>query len=376
MSHELRTPLNAIDGYTTLMEENIRSAKMNTEEMLTNIAITQRASQYLLTIISDILDIQSIEQGKIKINKTAIEAHSYMENVVHVIRKEADEKKIEFVYERKTHFSDHYIMDGARFQQILLNILHNAVKVTPTGGKITMTAESIDQREKYALLKFVIADTGVGMKKEFLENQLFEKFAQENMGITSPYDGCGTGLFISRELIHLMGGEIYCNSEKGKGSEFVITLPAEPVKSKVRERRKREVVHYDLGGLRILLCEDNPMNQDMEKRLMERMNCVVDIADDGKIGVDKFAESPEGFYDIVLMDIRMPNMDGLEATRNIRALKRKDAQLVPILAVSANAFDEDVRDSIKSGMNEHIAKPIRPEVMYEKIQGYICNSKI
>ena len=126
MSHELRTPLNAIDGYTTLMEENIRSAKMNTEEMLTNIAITQRASQYLLTIISDILDIQSIEQGKIKINKTAIEAHSYMENVVHVIRKEADEKIIEFVYERKTHFSDHYIMDGARFQQILLNILHNA----------------------------------------------------------------------------------------------------------------------------------------------------------------------------------------------------------------------------------------------------------
>ena len=371
MSHELRTPLNAMNGYTSLMEQSICEGEFDKEALLKNISATQHATEYLLTIISDILDIQKIEQERTILHKEKINVEAYMKNVVDMICKEAEEKHIAFSYERKTHFHNTYLLDGVRFQQVLLNILHNAVKFTPEKGSIWMTAEATGEEDTDTTLKIVIADTGIGMAQEFLEERLFQKFAQENQNITSPYDGCGTGLFLSRELIRLMGGEISCESEKGKGSRFTITLAATPVKEEERKRRKKEYVSYDLSGVHILLCEDNPMNQDMEKRIMERMNCVVDIADDGQIGINKFRESGEQEYDIVLMDIRMPNVDGMEATRRIRALDRNDAKQIPIFAVSANAFEEDVRMSLEAGMNEHIAKPIRPNVMYETIKRYL-----
>lgn len=370
MSHELRTPLNAMMGYTQMMKENIESGSMNKEQLLQNLTYSQRASRYLLEIIGDILDIQSIEAGKIQLKKEALNAETYMKNITDMICQEAAEKNISFQYDKTTNMNEEYILDGVRFQQILLNVLHNAVKFTPAGGTVTLKGEAIHQDDQTATLQFTIADTGIGMSREFMEESLFKRFAQENADITSPYDGCGTGLAISRQLLELMDGEISCTSEKGVGTTFVIRIRVEQVKGRRRRTAGRERPNYDLGGIHVLICEDNPLNQDMEKKLLEKMKCQVDIAEDGAIGLEMVERSAPGYYDAVLMDIRMPNMDGLEATRRIRGLNREDVKTMPILAVSANAFEEDVQKSLEAGMNEHLAKPVDGRVLYQKLKEY------
>lgn len=370
MSHELRTPLNAITGYATVTKQNVEGHELDEKAVKMNQEAILRAAKYQLAIISDLLDIQKIESGKLEIVKSEVDFSSYMEDIVEMIKPEADAKNIRFSYERLSHISESYFVDGVRLQQVLLNILHNAVKFTPEGGSVRMTAEVISKDEKTNTLKFIVSDTGIGMSEDFQNNYLFHRFAQEYQGNTSPYEGCGTGLAISREILHLMGGEITCISKKDEGSTFTIILTAEHMDPK--RRRKRPAMNYDLSGIKVLLCEDNPMNQDMEKRLLERMNCVVEIADDGKIGIEKFEQSKENEIDVILMDIRMPNMDGLEATRSIRALERADAKQVPILAVSANAFEEDVKKSLEAGMNEHLAKPVDARILYQKLSIYCC----
>lgn len=372
MSHELRTPLNAIMGYANITKESIKQAgnHQENEGVVDNMNSITSASSYLLGIIKDILDIQSMETGKFQLEKTEINPREYMRMVVKMIQPMADEKKINFTYNMINGAEDNYVMDGGRVQQILLNLLYNAVKFTPAGGSVIMTSEVISKDEKDATLRFEISDTGIGMSEEFMKNGLFHKFAQENENLTSPYEGCGNGLAICKELVDRMDGEITCVSELGKGSKFTVVIKAEYRRQEQKRRARRPAQVYDLNGKRVLMCEDNPMNQDMEKRLLVCMNCKVDIADDGKIGLDKFAESPIGNYDVILMDIRMPNMDGLEATKAIRALDREDAREIPIIAISANAFEEDVKMSLDAGMNEHLPKPIDARVLYEKIQQY------
>lgn len=375
MSHELRTPLNAIDGYAALTIQNAEEGETRKEVLMDNMNSIHQASEYLLGIIKDILDVQRMETGKITLEKSEINAAEYMHIIVKMIQPMADEKHIRFTYKMVNGAKDNYQLDGMRLQQILFNILYNAVKFTPEGGKVTMTSEVIAKEGNLATLKFTVADTGIGMSKEFMENQLFQKFAQEDKNITSPYEGCGNGLAICKELVDLMGGEIQCVSEQGKGTTFTVTLTTEYNR---QERKKRELKtrpSYDLSGIRVLICEDNPMNQDITRRMLERMKCKVDMADNGRIGVDSFAKSEIGYYHIILMDIRMPEMDGLEATRTIRTLDRADAGSIPILAVSANAFEEDVKLSLEAGMNEHLAKPVNGRILYEKIQHY-CMKKL
>ena len=370
MSHELRTPLNAINGYATVLEQNLGSHELDEHKIHEGLESILRATKYQLAIISDVLDIQKIESGKLELSPAEIDFGSYMESIVEMIQSEADSKKIQFSYERLTSVNDTYFLDGVRLQQALLNILHNAIKFTPVGGTVKMTAEVVDHDEIANTIKFVISDSGIGISEDFQKNYLFHRFAQEYQGNTSPYEGCGTGLAISREIIHLMGGEITCHSKMGEGSTFTVILTAKHIEKKKKNRERRAKQTYDLGGIRILLCEDNPMNQDMERSLLERMHGIVDIADDGQIGLQKFKASETGYYQIVLMDIRMPNMDGLETTKAIRALNREDAKEIPILAVSANAFEEDIQKSIHAGMNEHLAKPVDARILYEKIHFY------
>lgn len=370
MSHELRTPLNAIHGYAAITTQNAAKGDTDEQVLLENMDSIEKASDYLLGIIKDILDLQQMETGKITLEKADINLAEYMKTIVKMIQPMADEKSIQFTYTMINGGTDHYLLDGLRLQQVLLNILYNAVKFTSAGGNVTMTTELADKDEKDATIRFMIADTGIGMSKDFMENKLFHKFAQENQDITSPYTGCGNGLVICKELVEMMDGQISCVSEQGKGTTFTILIRAQHSPQKHREPVKRKAPDYDLKGIRVLMCEDNPMNQDMEKRLLERMNCRVEIAGDGQIGLDMFEKSDSGYYDIVLMDIRMPNMDGLEATRAIRALDREDAKTVPIMAVSANAFEEDVQNSLEAGMNEHLAKPVDARLLYEKIKFY------
>ena len=371
MSHELRTPLNALQGYTELTKENIVAENPDTNYQLPNLTPVKEASRYLLRIIDDILDMQNIKYGKLTIKKVPVNAEKYIGIIYDEISKEAKEKGIQLSIERLTRFNETYMIDDIRCGQVIMNVLHNAVKFTPQGGSVHMTVEAKPLDNNWSEIKVVVSDTGIGMSQEFMDHNLFTEFAQEDQGLKASYDGCGTGMILCKELLELMEGTISCTSEKGKGSVFTITIKAEAVKEKKNRRAsKTNCPSYDLSGTRILLCEDNPMNQDMEKRILEKMKCEVDIAEDGQIGLEKFIQSDVGDYDMILMDIRMPNMDGLEATREIRALERQDAKTVPILAVSANAFEEDIKASLDAGMNEHLAKPVSANILYEKITEY------
>lgn len=370
MSHELRTPLNAINGYAMVMNQDIVKHNYDENRARTYMEAIMQAVKYQLSIIGDLLEIQKIESGKIDISSVEVDAVDYMKNIVAMIEPEAKEKGVSFTYKRLNVVNDTYALDGVRLQQVLLNILHNAVKFTPSGGKVTMTAEVLEQHEDTNTLQFVVSDTGIGMSEEFQQEHLFQRFAQEYKGNTSPYEGCGTGLAISREIIHLMGGELSCRSRQGEGSVFTVILPARHIEKKQEKTVKPGNLAYDLSGMRILLCEDNEMNQDMERSLLEKMQGTVEIAADGQIGADMFEQSAEGYYSVILMDIRMPNMDGLESTKAIRAMNRDDAKKIPIFAVSANSFEEDVQKSLAAGMNEHLSKPVDVRLLYAKIKEY------
>ena len=373
MSHELRTPLNAISGYAALEKSALENKEIDYQRQINNMNMVENSSEYLLGIIKDILDIQQMETGKIEIKTSEVNPNEYMNTVADMIKPMADEKKIGFTYDMISGKDYNYLIDPLRLQEILLNLLFNAVKFTPEHGKVSMTSELLDRDEKYATLKFVITDTGVGMSKEFLKDKLFQLFSQENEDITSPYSGVGNSMAITKKLVELMDGTITCVSEPDKGTQFTVTIRAEYCRQrrKRRERKERkDVPAYDLHGIRVLMCEDNELNQDMERRLLERMKCNVEVAADGQIGLDKFKESDPFYYDIVLMDIRMPNMDGLQCTSEIRALPREDSKKIPILAVSANAFESDIKNSIQAGMNEHLSKPVDANILYEKIKQY------
>lgn len=374
MSHELRTPLNAILGYTEVLEGNLSTDAVDRRTAAASLKSIYRAVNYQLSIIGDLLDIQQLESGKIVMHSAEVDLGSYLESIVSMLKLEAEEKQVQFAFEKENFSKKSYILDGERLEQVLLNLLHNALKFTPAGGSVKLSAKIQNQDDKTDILTFDISDTGIGISEEFQKTKLFKRFAQEYGGNTSPYEGCGTGLEISREIAHRMGGEITCVSQKGVGSTFTVTIPAQFVEKK-RNRDKKNQFRADLSGIRVLLCEDNKMNQDMESRLLKKQNCEVDIADDGLMGLEKFENSPVGYYQVTLMDIRMPNMDGWTCTRQIRALEREDALSVPILAVSANAFEEDIRHSLEVGMNEHLAKPIDVRVLTEKIMQYCTKEK-
>ena len=369
MSHELRTPLNAISAYTEEIVSNCLSPEFNVESELKSAESIRKALNYQLAIVGDLLNIQQIGSGKVKLVKEEVNISSLMDGIVEMIRPEVEKKKIAFTYEGQEVKSVSCQLDPSRVQHILFNLLHNAVKFTPENGTVRLEALVTKQEEDHARLTFVVSDTGIGMSREFVETKLFQNFAQEENGTTSPYDGCGIGLATCKELVELMGGQISCESTKGHGSVFRVELPVQIIRRR-RERKKHEAVPCDLQGVNVLLCEDNPMNQDIEKSVLSRLGCTVDVADNGKIGCELFERSGEGYYSIVLMDIRMPEMDGFDATRTIRAMERSDAKTVPIIAVSANSFDEDIKQSLDSGMNEHLAKPVNARILHEKILKY------
>lgn len=375
MSHELRTPLNAINGYSTAIEDNLQQPNIDYQTTAKNLQSIHRAVQYQLSIIGDLLDIQQIESGKIIIHPKEVEIDLFMDNLVAMIKSEAQEKSIEFCYNKASNLNAVYQFDEIRFQQVLLNLLHNAVKFTPEGGKVSLSLEVKEKQSGSDLLCVAISDTGIGMSEEFQKTKLFQRFAQEYQGNTSPYEGCGTGLEISKEIMNIMGGNITCESQKGVGSTFYIEVPF-PYGKERKTRRKRSYNFQNLQGVQVLLCEDNKMNQDMERRLLEKMKCEVEVAEDGAIGLDKYLTHEAGYYNIILMDIRMPNMDGWECCKKIRESSQSDAKTIPILAVSANAFEEDKKHSLEVGMNEHLSKPVDAKKLNDKLIFYCKNNQL
>lgn len=366
MSHDIRTPMNAIIGMTSIAKEECKD-----EKILEYLEKIEGSGQFLLGLINDILDISKIESGNLKLNSRIVHLEEFDSAIDTSIRPLMEEKKIEFQYDMHCGVDCIYT-DSVRFNQIFFNILSNAAKYTPEGGKVIFTAESLRREQDIEWVRFVVQDTGVGMSQEFLSHA-FEAFVQEsNRELAQQWQGTGLGLSIVKKLVGMMEGEIHINSEIGKGTEVVIDLPLTIAKPEGEHKKPvAEEQPQDLKDRRVLLVEDNEINTFVARRILENQGAIVEHAENGKEAVDAVVGNPEGYYEVIIMDIRMPVMNGLEATAAIRKLERSDAGSIPIIAMTANAYDEDMRQSLEAGMNAHLAKPIDPQVFLDTIRKYI-----
>lgn len=365
MSHDIRTPMNAIIGMTSIAKEECEDKKI-----CSYLERIEGSSQFLLGLINDILDISKIESGNLRLKPRVVHLSEFDTAIDTSIRPLLEKKHIQFTYEIKCGVYCIYA-DPVRFNQIFFNVLSNAVKYTPEGGKVSFTACRLRGEGKIEWVRFIVRDNGIGMSKEFLEHA-FEPFVQEtNRTISQQWQGTGLGLSIVKKLVAMMEGEIHIESDRGKGTEVTIDLPltvAGPEDE--REEIKPEHPTQELKGIRVLLVEDNEINTFVARRIMETHGILVEHAENGKEAVERVVKSEEGYYDIIVMDIRMPVMNGLEATRAIRSLSRDDTKVLPIIAMTANAYDEDMRMSLEAGMNAHLAKPIEPQLLIDTIRKY------
>ena len=501
MSHEIRTPMNAIIGLNNIAM-NEPSASDKVKEYLEKIG---DSAQHLLGIINDILDMSRIESGRMTVKREEFSFSRCLEQVNAMISSQCGDKGLAYDCRIRGQIDDYYIGDAMKLKQVLINILGNAVKFTPEGGKVDFTIEEGPRFERKAVLRFIISDTGIGMSKDFLPH-LFDAFSQEDSSATSRYGSTGLGMPITKSIVELMNGHIEVESEKGKGTTFTVTVTlgesdrkrqdteegalnlremsvlvidddrialehaeivlgqigincetaesgwegidkvrirhgrredydlilidwrmpgldglettrqirslagnetpiiiltsfnwdeiaddarkagvdtfvskplfAGTVMDEFREafRRKNETLEKstsDLKGRRILLAEDVAVNAEIIIMVLSMQEMEADLAENGRVAVEKFAAHEPGYYDAVLMDMRMPEMDGLEATRTIRAMEREDAKSIPIIALTANAFDEDVERSMQAGLNAHLSKPVEPEALFETLKSLV-----
>lgn len=371
MSHEIRTPINAVIGIAQLEQQDLENHALNEDMIKEYSEEIISATQYLLTIINDVLDISKIESDEMKLSIEPLDVTHFIQNLNMMILSLSRSKGIDYQFEKTTQLADYYMADGIRIKQILMNLLNNAIKFTPQGGVVKLSISSLESNKKTTTLQFEVSDSGIGISKEFM-SKLFTPFSQEYNNTTSPYGGTGLGLAISRQLARLMNGDISVKSTKGKGTVFTVSIKVGNCnQGDVPQESITVQDHYDFHHAHILLCEDNILNQQITKRLLENKGCEVICAENGQIGLDVFSQSEAGEYQMILMDIRMPVMDGLQATRAIRKLSREDAKSIPIVALSANAFGEDVKLSLDSGMNGHLAKHIDLHALYAKMDELI-----
>ena len=314
-------------------------------------------------------------------NPQIVNGEFFTKDIIEFIRRFAEEKDISF----KAEFLEEQLrgfirIDPIRVKQICLNLLSNAIKFTPEHGNVTFKIQCEDISDKVRRVTFHEIDTGVGMSRQFLENGIYHSFSQEYNELSTENTSSGLGLSIVKRLIDMMNGTIEVYSELGKGTEFVVTLDVELIhqmtahKISFEEEQRQSDIKNSLNGRKLLLVEDHPLNAEVAKRLLSKMGCEVFWAENGQVGVEYFEKSEHNFFDAILMDIRMPVMDGLTAARKIRALKRVDALTVPMIAMTANAYEEDRHSSMKAGMNYHLAKPIEPQKLYKTLASILDRS--
>ena len=375
MSHEIRTPMNAIIGLNNIALSDPEISD-KTRGYLEKISTS---AEHLMHIINDILDMSRIESGRMSVNHEEFSFLETLEHVNTIIGGQCREKGLHYEYGIKGEVDEFYIGDDMKLSQVLINILGNAVKFTPQGGTVKFTVEEVAKFEGNSTLRFTIEDTGIGMSKEFLP-KLFETFSQEDSTVTNRYGSSGLGMPITKNMVELMNGNIEVESEKGVGSKFAVTVTLEEStrtssnkeeNSEKDEPSKEE--HVDLKGLKVLLAEDMMINAEITMMILSLHEMEADHAENGKNALEKYLSAPEGYYDIILMDMRMPEMNGLEATKAIRKSGRKDSETIPIIALTANAFDEDVQRSLQAGLNAHLSKPVEPESLCEAIEDLIKN---
>ena len=365
ISHDMRTPMNAIIGMSALGVEESKDETI--KKYFTNI---DASAHFLLGLINDALDSSQIEKNALNLTFEPYSMDEFKLYVNTMVRSLCDAKKIEFTMKTDKSLAKCVSTDKLRFNQIFFNLLSNAVKFTPEKGKIDFIIEFVSRNDGVIVERFIIKDTGIGMSKEF-QKKMFNRFTREgNNSINS--SGTGLGLFITKYVVELMGGTISVESEVGKGSEFTVELALEEVEVDDSFAQSKEELSNDdfdsiLKDKRVLLCEDNEMNSQIAVRVLEKKGMIVECAPDGQAGLEKFNNSDEGYYDVVLMDVRMPVMDGLEATKFIRNLERMDSKKVPIIAMSANTHKKDIEIALKAGVSTHIGKPFDVKELYKVI---------
>lgn len=355
MSHDIRTPLNGIIGMNYIASTKLPGDCPELADCLKKVDIS---AKYLLGILNDILDMSKIESGNIELAAMPFSLEVLCEGIEPIVLTQMEGKNIRFTIDSATGFDYEYIGDELRVKQILMNLLSNAVKFTQVGSvTLEIKVRALDGEKDE--VTFAVRDTGKGITGEFLD-RIFSPFTQEDTGIAASYGGSGLGLSIAKYYTELMGGRISVISEPGQGSEFLVKLPLKKAAQTDAAREMPQVpdVVSDFSGKRALICEDNDLNAEIAAAILKHFGLQVDRAENGNVGAKMFQCSGQGCYDIIFMDVRMPVMDGYEATRAIRALDREDAKTVIICALSANAFSDDIAQSLAAGMNEHLAKPL------------------
>lgn len=376
VSHDMRTPMNAILSFSRMGVEE--EGEENLKEYLKDI---NSSGKYLLNLINDVLDIQKAESKGIKINLVAVNIFDNFDEIIKIVKPGMEEKNIDFKvnmnYDRDK-LPQYCLLDPLRFKQVFVNLISNATKFTPVNGKILIDIDLDSYKENIANFIVTIKDSGIGMSQEF-QKEMFEPFAQENNNITSNYAGTGLGLSIVKKIIEAIGGNISCQSEIGKGTSMIVTFPLELVDQKeVTPKSISDSLDVDLEvlkGKRILLCEDHPMNVKITEKLLNKKDILMEVAENGQIGVDKFQNSRSGYFDLILMDIRMPVMDGITAAKKIRNSNHSQAKDIPIIAMTANTLNEDINKTKKAGMNRHLSKPIDPDELYETLFEQLTKTK-
>ena len=357
MSHDIRTPMNAIIGITTLMKNELHQP----EKLAEHLGKLESSGQLLLGIINDILDMSRIESGKTTLNEEKMNLPQQISQLDSIIRQQAGQRRQTFTV--NTHLQhENVLADPNRLNRVLMNILSNAVKYTPTGGHIRFEVDELPRNEHYARYRFVVQDDGIGMSEAY-QKTLFDPFTREERSGTNKVQGTGLGMAITKNIVDLMGGSINVESTTGKGTRFEVVLefPVDAEADTVPEAQvlpEEEEETSPLSGMKFLCAEDNAINAEILEMLLEANGASCTICSNGQEIVDAFASVKPGEYDMILMDVQMPVMDGLEATRRIRSGENPLGRIIPILAMTANAFLEDMQKSREAGMDEHLSKPV------------------
>ena len=363
MSHDIRTPINGIRGILQIAKnepQNLEKQKEYREKI-------DVASGYLLDLVNNVLDMSKIESGEIKLEHKSFDLMELLNKTNDIIIMQCNECGIAYNIQGFDIPYRKLIGSPLHLQQILLNIGGNAVKYNTENGEIFVSCHMVSVNGDTVVYEFVCRDTGIGMSEEY-KKHIFEPFTQENGAARTRYAGTGLGMSIVKELTELQGGTISFKSEQGKGSEFTVRLPFEVDNSAEQsETRGTENEEYSIDGFKILLAEDNDLNMEIAEHLLTERGAVVTKAHNGQEAVNEFLKSDEGYFNLILMDIMMPVMGGWEASRRIRSMKRSDAAVIPIIAMTANAFQEDIEHSLAAGMNEHVSKPLDMNVLVKTI---------
>ena len=368
MSHDIRTPMNAIIGYTDLASRHLE----DTEKLSRYIDNIQICGKKLLSLLSNVLDLARIENNKVEMEYTVSNVHECFENCVIMFQQQAESKNQTLSLTEQIMYPYVY-MDAPHLSEICFNIISNAIKYTNTGGKITCNVvQESCKKEDWCNMIITIADNGIGMSEEF-QKHIFEDFERERNSTASHIEGSGIGMGITKKLVELMDGTIEVESKQGKGSTFTVTIPCRKASKEDSLVKKNSDLHNKncLNGVRILLVEDNEINTEIARELLTEEGCIVETADDGVACIDMIEKAEADYYKMILMDIQMPVMNGFDTTLTIRKMKDDKKAMIPIIAMTANAFAEDRQKALSVGMNDHVAKPVDMNILAPTMMKYL-----